>query len=587
MNSETKVCQNCKQNFVVEPDDFKFYEKIDVPAPTWCWRCRAQRRLAFRSGWKMYRRKVEGRDDEAFTSIPPDARFRVFDEQYWWSDAWDPMSYGRDYDFSRPFFEQFEELMREVPIPHRRATNAIRSEYSSNAIDIKDCYLCFNAGWVENSMYSETINRSRDSLDLLKVEDCEQCYELFDCKKCFRTFFSSECNECVDVRFSKNCRGCSNCFGCVNLRHKNYYIFNKPYTREEYFEKLKAFDLGSSAVLSDLKKKVVAHLQTFPVKYMHGLHNVNVAGDYLDHCKNVRESYACVDLENCSYCQLILFLKSSDCMDMTVAGGELCYELQEAGGYNVKFSYICVPKNLRTLNVALMHLEYTMYAFNASHLFGCMGVRNKQYCILNKQYTKEEYEKLRNKIIAHMNEMPYTDNAGRVYRYGEFFPPEFSPFPYNDTWAQDYFPLTKETTKVQGFWWRDLEKRNYQITLKPQDLPDNIKNTKDDILNQVIGCEHEGRCDEQCTEAFCIVPQELNFYRKMNLPLPRLCPVCRHYQRTRQRNPWQLWHRQCVCEIKNHEWHVSGKCSNEFEASYTPERPEIVYCGECYNREVV
>ena len=223
---ETRKCQNCKISFVIEPEDFKFYEKISVPPPTWCWRCRAQRRLAFRSGWKMYKRKVEGRDDEVFTPIPPDARFRVFDEQYWWSDNWDPMDYGREYDFSRPFFEQFEELMREVPISHRRATNAIRSDYSSNAIDIKDCYLCFNAGWVENSMYSETINRSRDSLDLLKVEDCEQCYELFDCKKCFKTFFSSECNECIDVWFSKNLIGCSDCFGCVNLRHKKYCYRN-------------------------------------------------------------------------------------------------------------------------------------------------------------------------------------------------------------------------------------------------------------------------------------------------------------------------------------------------------------------------
>jgi len=273
-------------------------------------------------------------------------------------------------------------------------------------------------------------------------------------------------------------------------------------------------------------------------------------------------------------------------MDITVAGGELCYELQEAGGYNVKFSYICVPKDLKNLNVALMHLEYTMFAFNASYLFGCMGVRNRQYCILNKQYTKEKYENLVPKIKKHMDEMPYRDKAGRIYKYGEFFPPEFSPFPYNDTWAQEYFPLTKEEAGEHGFLWRDLERRNYQITIKSDDLPDNIKDVKDDILDQIIGCAHEGQCREGCTEAFRIIPKELEFYRKMNLPLPRLCPVCRHYQRTKQKNSWELWHRSCMCEIKNHDWHADGKCKNEFETSYAPERPEIVYCEKCYNQEV-
>ena len=35
MNQETKTCQNCKAQFIIEPDDFTFYEKINVPPPTW------------------------------------------------------------------------------------------------------------------------------------------------------------------------------------------------------------------------------------------------------------------------------------------------------------------------------------------------------------------------------------------------------------------------------------------------------------------------------------------------------------------------------------------------------------------------
>jgi len=70
----------------------------------------------------------------------------------------------------------------------------------------------------------------------------------------------------------------------------------------------------------------------------------------------------------------------------------------------------------------------------------------------------------------------------------------------------------------------------------------------------------------------------------LNLPLPRLCPNCRHYQRLAQRNPLKLWHRQCMCKKENHEH--NGKCEVEFETSYAPERPEIIYCERCYQQEV-
>lgn len=36
---ETKTCQNCKTRFTIEPEDFVFYEKIGVPAPTFCPEC--------------------------------------------------------------------------------------------------------------------------------------------------------------------------------------------------------------------------------------------------------------------------------------------------------------------------------------------------------------------------------------------------------------------------------------------------------------------------------------------------------------------------------------------------------------------
>ncbi len=284
----------------------------------------------------------------------------------------------------------------------------------------------------------------------------------------------------------------------------------------------------------------------------------------------------------------------------------LCYEV--IGGaisnYLNRFSYVSWTNR---------DFYYSDNCHNSSDLFGCVGLRNKQYCILNKQYTKTEYEKLVPKIIEHMNQMPYIDKKGRVYKYGEFFPPELSPFCYNETIAQEHFPLTKEEAIQQGYSWKEPEERNIKLDIKTEDLPDHIKDVPDDIIGKVIQCAHakfkarragsdlaqtlEADCNEQCTTAFKIIPQELEFYRKMNLPLPRLCPNCRHYQRLKQRNPLKLWYRKCQCAEEKSEngvykntikhFHGSEPCPNEFETTYAPDRPEIVYCEKCYLQEVV
>jgi hypothetical protein len=180
------------------------------------------------------------------------------------------------------------------------------------------------------------------------------------------------------------------------------------------------------------------------------------------------------------------------------------------------------------------------------------------------------------KIIKHMNYMKYKDSKERVYNYGDFFPFEISPFGYNGTNAQDFFPITKEEASKMKFLWKDKEVRNYSITLQSENLEDSIQDVKDNIINEVIGCPNNGKEEFQCTTAYRITPEELLFYRQKNLPLPRYCQNCRHYQRLKYRNPLKLWHRKCMKE----------GCTNEFETSYSPERPEIIYCEKCYQQEV-
>ena len=571
--SKTKQCQNCNIKFTIEPEDFEFYKKVGVPAPTFCPDCRARRRLIFRSGRILYKRKLENYNEEVFSCISAKSPYKVYYSDYWWSDEVDGMKYGKEYDFNKPFFKQIKELMHQVGLPHKFEIEAVDSSYSNNVAYVKNCYLMFNTGASENCAYGINVDYSKDCYDNSDLAKCELCYDGFMLAGCYKTFFSSNCADCQEVYFSNNLINCHNCFGCANLRHKKYHIFNKQYTKEEYFKKLKEFNLNSYKNILSLNNKAKDFWLKYPVKYMHERKNNNVTGEDIYNSKNVFDSYGIKDGQDMRYCQLILFWSSKDCYDITVAGGELCYEMEESGGYQVKFSWLNLSKNVKTHQAGFYEMEYTIGSLNSSNLFGCVGLRHKQYCILNKQYTKESFDKLRKKIIQHMNDMPYTDKKGRIYKYGEFFPPELSPFGYNETIANEYFPLTKEQAIKQGYNWYDKPKNEYKPTIKAINLPDNIKDVNNSILKEVIAC-NSNNCAG--SNVFRIIPQELKFYKKMNLPLPRLCPDCRHRERIKQRNPLKLWKRQCM----------KKGCNTTFQTTYSPERPEIVYCEACYNKEV-
>ena len=546
----------------------------------------------FRNERYLYKRKSSFDGSEIFSMYAPDSPHKVYQNPVWYSDKWDATEYAKDIDFSRPFLAQIKELISEVPLVARAVINEVNSDYVNNATGPKNSYLIFNTTNAEDSMYSNGIDFSKDCVDVSHVSGCELCYGDFWLTHCNRVFWSSKCEDCVDVYFSKNLRGCSNCLGCVNLRGKSYCIFNKPYSKEEYFEKLKEFDFGSHAFVQQTLKRARELWSSHPSKYIDGVQNVDVSGNYIFNSKNVKKSYLVFDGEDLKYCHYLQTPGAKSCYDYSVWGTacSFLYEVAQAGrgANNLKFCVSCWSN--------VKDLEYSLFCQFASNLFGCVGLHNRQYCILNKQYSKEDYEKLVPKIIQHMKDTPYKDSLGRSYPYGELFPPEFTPFAYNESVAQDQFPLTKDEAIAKGYGWREPYESNIRATKMASDLPDRIQEVEDNILQELIECGHKGECNDQCTRVFKLIPEELAFYRNYKIPLPRLCPRCRTVERLSERTGLVLYQGRCLCagvgsqdqKYKNtsSHFHGSGACSNEFETSYAPERPEIVYCEQCYQAEV-
>lgn len=583
---ENKICQNCKNEFTIESDDFNFYEKIKVPPPTWCPECRFQRRCTFRNERKLFRNIDAISKKPVLSLYPPEAGFPIYEDSYWWSDEWDPCEYGIDFDRSKPFLLQLYELSKRVPFMRSDATRMVRSEYSANAADLKDCYLIFNSSGTENSAYGNAVDYSNNTFDNSHIQSCEKCYESFWLNKCNDTHFSSLCEDCVSIWFCKNCQGCMNCFGCVNLRNKSYCIFNEQYTKEDYFEKVKLFITCKWSDLEKIKQKVKDFYLNFPNKYSQGVRNHLCSGEYISNSKNVKNSYLIREGQDLKYVQYGLVPSLRDCMDLSVGGNnsELIYESVTSGwnSSNMKFCIECWDGG--------SDFEYSIFCGKkANHLFGSVGIKSGEYIILNKKYSKEEFYKLKNEIIKHMNDMPYVDSKGRIYKYGEFFPPEFSPFAYSDTIAPEHFPLSEEEIIKYGANWYETPKSEYEITIEAKDLFDDIKEVPDNFTDEVISCL-------DCGHAYKILSSELKFLKQNNIALPRYCINCRHNKRISQRNRNRLYKRVCDCN-GNHSGnskysnevvhdHKNEPCATEFETSFSPNRSDIIYCEKCYQKEI-
>ncbi|HEY4513542.1 MAG TPA: hypothetical protein VJH06_03455 [Candidatus Paceibacterota bacterium] len=580
MANETRNCPSCKKDFSIEAEDFNFYEKVRVPPPTWCMECRQMRRMSFRNERILYKRKCDKTGKDIISVYSPDSPHKVFDHSFWYSDNFDPMEYGQDYDFPRPFFEQMREFMLKMPWPSLRIENSENCDYNNDTGRSKDCYLCARTHNSTNALYGYRVNKSRDCVDSMQVfDDSEFLYECVECISCRFVTFSMFSENCSNSSMLLNCKNCLDCFMCTNLRNKQYCFKNTQLTKEEYAKKIAEYNSGSFSDKENALKDFAKLCEKTIHRNLTIINSPNSTGDNIVGCKNAFTCFGIKDCENVRY--IWDNMRYKDSMD-TYSGGdaELAYECTSSGkSYNVKFCLRAVHSN---------DAEYSFMVDKCKNVFACIGLQNKEFCIFNKQYSEADYKIMVAKIIEQMT---------LAREYGEFCPMELSMFAYNETVAQEYFPMTKEEALGRGLRWQDPNTKNYSITVKPADLPDDIKDVKEVILTQSIGCEDGASCKHGCTTAFRIIPRELEFYKRMNLPLPRKCPNCRYYGRLGKLNPSKLWRRDCQCggpgsengvykNLSGHHLHGVEHCPNDFETSFAPDRPEIVYCEKCYQQEV-
>ena len=563
---QSKHCKHCNTPFDISDTDLEFYEKVspviwwvkyNIPTPTLCPDCRQQRRFTFRNERKLYKRKCDFSWKDIVSIYSPDKPYKVYDNDVWWSDKWNSLDYWKDYNFKLSAFDQFDELMKKVPFQKSFTTiSCENSEYGNHTGELKDCFLCFATWASENTHYSTRTTNTKDSLDLLWADKLSNCYQCVWCINSNKCFYSKNCSDSYNLISCIDCVWCSDCILCTNLNWKKYCIENKQYSKEEYF-------VNKKLLIKKIFKEWWNSLKEIESKMIHKnldiINSQNCLGDNISNCKNSYYVFDVADIQDCKY-GILSTNQANDVYDATWFWAKLdkWYEIVDVwlNWYLNCFCIVCHNNS---------NIFYSLNCYNSNNLFLCIWLKNKSFCILNKQYTKEEYEKLVPKIIEHMI---------KTWEWWEFFPSSLSPFTYNETIAMEYFPLIKENAKEKWFNWSDYEASFPKVekVIKANMLPDDIKDIPDDILNWAIESEIEST--EGFNPLYRIIAQELEFYRKHNLPIPKRHPDQRHLDRMSLRNPRKLFDRKC------------DKCRTDIKSSYSPERPEKVYCEDCYNKEV-
>ena len=138
---------------------------------------------------------------------------------------------------------------------------------------------------------------------------------------------------------------------------------------------------------------------------------------------------------------------------------------------------------------------------------GCISLRHKKFCILNKQYSEEEYEELRTHIINELGEY-----------WGSPFPIELATFDYQDSTYRDYGTLTKEEVETIGWRYGEPEVTPEGEFTATKEIPYDINDFNEEDLKKVYKCEATGK-------PFKIITQEYKLLKKIGVPLP-----CKHYE---------------------------------------------------------
>jgi hypothetical protein len=400
-------------------------------------------------------------------------------------------------------------IRRSVPVP---ATYNVRDPQNSISLlsygDVNSYFMI--ACSAKDSLYSSDAFECQSVAEAYAVKNATECYRVIVGARLYKVRYGYHCYDCSECVFVFDCRNCEFVFGGTNLRNKKYIWFNEQLSREEWERRRAAVDLSRRSVVAEHERsfqRLIDNDCFWPENFNEN--TSNCTGDYLRDVLNGE----------------MIFASAGGARDNDWAA--YCYEKSEntlltCGAVNSIDSYYdaTIPdssKCLFCINVTRsLNMEYCIACFNCENCFGCVGLNRKKFCILNKQYTEEEYWKTLDALKCAM-----LDRG----EYGKFFPTNFSSGYFLESVAGINLAATKADAAKYGFPDYDPESAGAigqlgdVTTLKdPETIPDAIADVQIDEWAGVA------LLDKQMGRRFAFLKPELAFYKDQ-----KIAPPTRHF----------------------------------------------------------
>ncbi len=549
--------EHCEGDFEITNEDIEFLRMLRVPPPSFCPTCRRMRRLVHMGMLRLFKRDCMAPEhaEKMISTFPPDCPFPIYDYKYFIGDAFDPLSFGMEYDPAQSPLSQLLTLRKQFPLPSflNRDLASTNSDYSSGGRNTKNAYYAGGCFECEDVWYTNFANKSKVVMDSRTIRNSDHVYGSQLCDHLFRVSFAYFSNNCLNSMFLFDCHNCQDCFGCVNLRNKKYCVWNEQLSKEAYEQFLQSVYPLSRTTVAEYEKKFWGLVRTLPMNASHNVGSQNVSGVGIVNSKDVHDIVDAVKAEHVRHADSPL--GHHDSMDLLFSGGsDHLYGTTNIGSSSswVKFS---VSSKYCTDS------EYIFNCKNVSYCFMCFGLQGKSCCVFNKQYDEKEYFTLVDTIkTALLEQGEYADGLGM----------EFSAQAYNISLGQIAYPLTDAAIReFGGYVAGEAESNAGDIAVLAKDeIPETIDAVSDDILNGTIRCEETGK-------PFRIVPTELAFYRDMKLPLPTRHPQVRMEERMHMAPTGKKYTSTCA------------KCGKTIDSLFDPKEKYLLYCERCYQLEVV
>ncbi len=541
-----KNCKQCQRVYQQLPGPGVEGETIIFDPPLYCDECSNQRRLSWLNHYSLYNRPCDHCGDATIGMYKVNAPYQVYCAKCW---------QGRDivninYDGNNSFLKQFQQLLATQPLPALWNDNNLLSSncaYTNNLLSSKNCYFVFDGNEDQDCYYSYALGESKDCSDCSYTLGSELSYELVNCHGCYHSAYLLDSRLANNCYFGYDLSNCSDCLFSSGLRNKQYYIFNKSYSKEDYEQYVNTqLNTGSYQSWQKQLKQYQAWLATVVRKESTNRKSENCIGNDILYSKNVTGFF----MYQCEDCHNILNATTS----------KNCNNCFQVGYTELSSEFIALENSYTTFASAycqyIRDSFYSLYCKNCTNIFGCIGLQNQSYCIFNKKYSPQDYNKIVSEIISKMR----TEET-----FGQFFPPSLSPFSCDETLAQDIFPLSKAEALQSGYNWQDPSPISAEL---PAAIPDHIKNVTIAITKTPLTCE-------SCAKQYRITEQELNLYQNIKVPIPHQCFRCRHKARTLRRPNFRLYERTC------------NYCQKEIITHYPLATANQVYCHDCYEKEVI